>query len=234
MSQRFTELLGGKKTVVFLGEAGSGKSEIAINFAIGLKGETKEKIHFFDMDQTKPLFRSRDVANKIREAGIEFHSNMTQSIEDVAAIAPGVIESITEPDSYVILDIGGNEHGARMIGQFSQYINSEESVVLFLINPYRPWSRNLQNIIETLGKITAASRTTNIRIVSNPNFGSETTAEDILQGNEKLRKMLREINVGKFQISFVCALESLCGELESKIKEPLIPVKIYILYPWQE
>jgi hypothetical protein len=230
LSQRFTELLGGKKTVVLLGEAGSGKSEIAINFALGLRGETNRKIHFFDMDQTKPLFRSRDVANKIRSAGIEFHSNITESIEDVAAIVPGVKEAINEPESFVILDIGGNEHGARMIGQFSQNLNSEDCVVLFVINPYRPWSRDLPSITETIRRITVAARTENIRVVSNPNFGPETTAEDIIKGNEKLKAMLG----GKSEVSFVCALERLCPELEGKITEPLIPVKIYILYPWQD
>jgi len=230
LAQSFTELLGGKKTVVFLGEAGSGKSEIAINFAVGLRGETDRKIHFFDMDQTKPLFRSRDVANQIRSAGITFHSNVDESIEDVAAIAPGVIEAIKEPDSYVILDIGGSDHGARMIGQFSQYLNSDESAVLFLINPYRPWSRDLPSIDETIRRILRASRTASIQLVSNPNFGPETTAEDVLAGNEKLKCMLD----GKLPISFVCALESLCAELKEEIKEPLIPVKIYILYPWME
>lgn len=230
MTQQFTKLLGNKKTIVFIGEAGSGKSEIAINFAMGLRKETERVIHFFDMDQTKPLFRSRDVANQIRSAGIEFHSNFNESIEDVAAIAPGVIEAINEEDSIVLLDIGGNEHGARMIGQFSQYLNSEDSVVLFLINSYRPWSRDLPGITETVRIITAASRTENIRIVSNPNFGLATTAEDVITGNEKLKAMLE----GKFPISFVCALDTLCPELEKRLSEPLIPVKIYILYPWQQ
>ena len=36
MKQILTELLKNKKNFVFVGEAGSGKSEIAINFAIQL------------------------------------------------------------------------------------------------------------------------------------------------------------------------------------------------------
>jgi hypothetical protein len=157
-----------------------------------------------------------------------FHSNTNESVEDVASIAPGVIEAITEPDSYVILDIGGSDHGARMIGQFSVYLDSDDCAVLFLINPYRPWSRDLPGITETISRITRATRTAKIRVVSNPNFGLETTVEDVAAGNEKLKDMLK----GELPISFVCALERLCGELKDKIAEPLIPVKIYILYPW--
>ena len=54
----------GKKNFVFIGEAGSGKSEIAINFAVNLARIADRPVHFFDMDQTKPLFRSRDVKEK--------------------------------------------------------------------------------------------------------------------------------------------------------------------------
>ena len=230
MTQQFSELLNGKNTAVFIGEAGSGKSEIAINFAVGLQKETERKIHFFDLDQTKPLFRSRDAANQIRRSGMVFHCNTDESIEDVATIAPGVIEAINEPESYVILDIGGNEHGARMIGQFSQYLNNDDSIVFFLINPYRPWSRDLPGITETITRVTRASRTGEIQIISNPNFGLETTVEDVLAGNEKLKDMLN----GQLEISFVCALDSLCDRLKDEIAYPLVPVRIHILYPWLE
>ena len=228
MAENFGNFLHGRRKIVFIGESGSGKSEVAINFAVGLKRETDREIHFFDMDQTKPLFRSRDIASHISREGVIFHSNITESIEDVAAIPSGVIEALTEADSHVILDIGGNVHGARMIGQFSQYLNRENCVVFFLINPYRPWSRDLPNIEETIKIISSASRTVKIEIISNPNFGMATTSEDVIIGNQKLKGMLN----GLFPISFVCALERLCPELEGRITESLIPMRIYILYPW--
>jgi hypothetical protein len=228
LSERITDLTGGRRTVIFMGEAGCGKSELSINLAVRLKKETDRPVHFFDMDQTKPLFRSRDVADKIRSEGIVFHSNFDLSVEDQAAIAPGVIEAVNEPDSFVIMDIGGNEHGARMIGQFSEYLNRPDSIAFFPINPYRPWSKDLPSIAETFRRITGASRTANIRVISNPNCGPETTAEDVVSGNEKLESMLG----GACEISFVCALEHLCPELKDRIKKPLFPVKIYILYPW--
>ena len=55
------------KNFVFLGEAGSGKSEIAINLAFDLARKCNRKIHFFDMDMTKPLFRSRDLSEELKE-----------------------------------------------------------------------------------------------------------------------------------------------------------------------
>jgi hypothetical protein len=230
LPQRFTDLLGGRSTAVFLGEAGSGKSEIAINFALGLKGENDRRIHFFDMDQTKPLFRSRDVAEQMRRAGVVFHSNSEESIEDVASVPPGVVEAISEPDSFVILDIGGNERGARMIGQYHQYLNREDCRVFFVINPYCAWSKDYPGIAATIHKISGASRIEQIHIVSNPNFGAETTAEDVITGHARLKGILE----GQLEIAFVCAMEHLYGALQSRIEETLIPITRFIRYPWQD
>lgn len=47
------------RAAVFLGEAGCGKSELAVHLALSLAGKGRE-VHFFDLDQTKPLMRSRD------------------------------------------------------------------------------------------------------------------------------------------------------------------------------
>ena len=230
MTQRYTDILKNNRTVAFLGEAGSGKTEIALNFAMGLRRETDKKIHFFDMDQTKPLFRARDAAQRLQENGIVFHSNMDTSIEDVAAIAPGVLAAFAEEDSYIVMDVGGNEGGARVIGQFFEQMNREDSMILLPINPYRPWSGNAENLAITIDKITSAARTKCVKVISNPNFCAQTCAEDVLVGNEKLKEMLG----GKYEISFVCALEALCEELEDKLEERLIPIEIQILYPWME
>lgn len=230
MPERFTDMLGGKSTAVFLGEAGSGKSEIAINFAIGLKGGTRGKVHFFDMDQTKPLFRSRDVADEIKSAGVVFHSGGEESIEDVASVPPGVIEAMREPDSFVILDIGGNERGARMIGQYHAYLNGDDCRVFFVINPYCPWSKDFPSITETIGMISKASRIERVHVVSNPNFGSETTAEDVAAGHKRLKDILE----GRLEISFVCAMEHLCGTLSAHIEDVLVPIQRFFRYPWQD
>lgn len=56
----------------FIGESGCGKSELAINLAYRLHSCGKE-VHLFDLDQTKPLFRSRDLKERLLQDGIRFH-----------------------------------------------------------------------------------------------------------------------------------------------------------------
>lgn len=230
MKKQYSEILRGRRIAAFLGGAGSGKTEIALNFALGLRGETTRRIHFFDMDQTKPLFRARDAAALLTDAGVTFHSNTDTSIEDVAAIAPGVISAFSEEDSYVILDVGGNEQGARVIGQFFERLNRSDSAVFLPVNPYRPWAGEPEELRETIEKITRAARCDCVQIISNPNFCAETSAEDVLAGNEKLKELLG----GDYEISFVTVSEPLCEALEGRLTERLIPIQIRILYPWME
>lgn len=230
MEQRYTDVMSGKRSIVFFGESGSGKTEIALNLAMGLRQETDRVIHFFDMDQTKPLFRARDAVTRLEAAGVTFHSNFDTSIEDVAAIAPGVLPALGEADSYVIFDIGGNEQGARVIGQFFREMHREDSLFVLPVNPYRPWSGSLEDLSQNLTKITQAARAEAPVVFSNPNFCAETTAEDVVAGHEKLKKLLG----GRFRIPYVCALAPLCPALENRLEERLLPLTIQILYPWME
>ena len=63
-----TDAVGNHSNFVFFGEAGCGKSEIAVNLALALAAKGDRPVRFFDLDMTKPLFRSRDVAETLTEA----------------------------------------------------------------------------------------------------------------------------------------------------------------------
>ena len=64
---------GRRHNFVFLGEAGCGKSEIAVNLALRLAALGEKPVHFFDLDMTKPLFRSREVAEELEKRGVSVH-----------------------------------------------------------------------------------------------------------------------------------------------------------------
>ena len=83
-------------TFVFLGEAGCGKSEISVNLALRLAEQGDRPVYFFDLDMTKPLFRSREMAAPLEERGISVRfqeqfmdapAAVTQSQLDELAIA---------------------------------------------------------------------------------------------------------------------------------------------------
>lgn len=211
-----------KKNFVFLGEGGSGKSELALNWACILNQKFKkdEEVHIFDLDQTKPLFRARDVQQYMEKKNIKMH--FEKQFYDAPTMTGGVSECLKNEKCFVILDVGGNHTGARMIGGFSSLLNQPDTEVYFVINPYRPWSQNVVSVDQTLSSILQVSRIQKVKIISNPNVGATTKAEEVLAGHQKVKAMIEEY----MPISCLCVREELYEEIRKKTDTPVIPVEL--------
>lgn len=181
-----------KKNIILVGEVGCGKTELSINIANDILNHTQKNVVFFDMDQTKTMFRARDLKKYINEK-IEFICG--ESFLDSPLVAPSVIAKLKDENTINILDIGGNEVGAVTLGQYSKFINKENTIVLFLINPYRLLSHTSKSIKNMIENIKNASKINDVFIISNPNFGKETDKEIIKEGVKKLDYLLEKINL---------------------------------------
>lgn len=228
MKKTLTELLNTKKNFVFVGEAGSGKSEIAINFAVNLAKLSDKPVHFFDLDQTKPLFRSRDVKDRLLTENVIFHYQ--EQFFDAPTITGGVREHLADENAIVVIDVGGDHLGSRLIGGFAPLLNREFTQNFFVINSYRPWSKNLVTIDGTMARVLGMAHIdlANVSIMSNPNVGVTTTAHEAISGNEKVKEAIKEY----FKVDYMCAMEDICPEVEPQIDIPLIPIKLYLTYEW--
>lgn len=218
----------GKKLFVFLGEAGSGKSEIAVNWALKLAAQGKP-VRFFDMDQTKPLFRSREVADLLQKNGVMIE--VYHQVLDAPTIPPGIFDKIQETGVYTILDIGGSVMGAKSIGQFAEAWGS--SVEFFLVvNCYRSFSGNQKDLLLTIESITAAARVKNVCLISNPNLGTETTLEDVVHGHHFITAILQGT-------SYTAEVLSVPEWIEEEAKREihgvtLLGISRYIKAPWED
>jgi hypothetical protein len=219
-----------KSNFIFVGEAGSGKSEIAINFAKYLVDLNEKPVHFFDMDMTKPMFRSRDVKAEIEEMGIIFHHE--EQFFDAPTVVGGVNLLLKDENCYVVMDVGGNDIGARAIGGFAPKVNQDNTVVYYVLNAYRPWSGNLNHIDGTLSSILKIShiKLDKVHMISNPNNGVSTTVEEVLEGNLKTLEMIESL----INIDFTCVNETLYEKVKSRTDIPLMPIHLYLTYPWNQ
>jgi len=141
--------------LLFLGGAGSGKSEISVNLAMRLASEQGRAVHFFDLDMTKPLFRSRDAAQSLEQAGVNVH--FQEQFMDAPTLVGGVVPMLQDKSCLTVLDVGGDHLGARSVGGFAPQLNGPDTAVLYVINSYRPWSDTIEHIDETLGRILGVS-----------------------------------------------------------------------------
>ncbi len=223
-------LIGNKTNFVFIGEAGSGKSELAINFAGMLAALGDKPVHFFDMDMTKPLFRSRDVIGEITAMGVHFHHE--EQFYDAPVLVGGVNMRLKDENSYVVMDVGGDHIGARAIGGYAPRLNRSDTMVYYVLNAFRPWSADIEHIDGTLGTILGTShiRLENVHLVNNPNTGVTTTAEEFLEGLKRMEDI-----VGPYKpVDFACVREELYETVKNKTSVPVIPIHLYLTYPWIE
>lgn len=221
-------LTGDEHSFVFIGEAGSGKSEIAINFALSLLQKGGKPVHFYDLDMTKPLFRSRDQAGFLTQQGVAVH--FEEQFYDAPVVTGGVNRLLRDAGCCTVLDVGGDYIGARSIGGYAPLLNAPGTVVWYVINPFRPWSMDIDHIDKVLAQVLGVShvRLENLRLLGNPNLGPETAAEDVISGAEKLAQM-----VGPYKpVDFFCAREELAPALLGNLPGPLFPIRLYLTYEW--
>lgn len=219
---------GGWHNFVFLGEAGCGKSELAISFAKALARTEEKPVHFFDLDMTKPLFRSRDAGAELERAGITVHYQ--EQFMDAPTLVGGVTPMLRDEGSLVVLDVGGDHIGARSIGGFAPQLNRPATAVFYVINAYRPWSDTIEHIDETLGRILGVShvKLSQLFLVANPNNGVTTTLDEVVEGCRKTQALVGEY----LPLSFACVRAELADEAAGRLPVPVFPLHLALTYPW--
>ncbi len=214
------------RNIILLGEAGCGKSELAINLSVQL-AEANETVHLFDLDMTKPLFRARDEKDKLQNIGIHFHYE--EQFQDAPTVVGGVVRQLNDNSAYTVLDVGGDYIGARAIGAYAPYLNRDNTAIIYLLNPYRPWSQKEKWIRHVMADILWTSRLDSKRVVYavNPYLGPDTCKEDISKGWEHICQF-----IDADYISMLCVPAALADEAP-ELDVPIIPIKRYLAYPWE-
>lgn len=214
---------------VFLGEAGCGKSEIAINLALALR-KTESDVHFFDLDMTKPLFRSRDKADYLASQGLTVH--FEEQFMDAPTVNGGVMRMLRSEDALTVLDVGGDYIGARSIGGYAPLLRLPQTKLWYIVNPYRPWSGNQRRLVQVLNDILQVTHLDfdSLHLICNPNLGPGTDAYAVSEGYRLLQDELE----GQWNCEMLVCEDHLTAEVESLVDLPIFPIRRYLAYPWEE
>lgn len=221
------DLMKEKKNFVFIGEAGSGKSEIVLNVAHMLAKRTGKKVDLFDLDQTKPLYRSRDMQEAFAKDGVTIHYQ--EQFQDAPTQVGGVRASLYG-DGYTLLDIGGGHQAARYAGSYCDLLSKEDSVPVYIVNSYRPWTRSLEGIDGTMSHILNSIRLDHIYILGNPNLGYQTSTDEFIQGLEKIDELFD----GLTKVNSACVRKDIYEEVKTRTDKFLLPIELYLTYEWMD
>ena len=169
-----------KRVTLFAGHYGSGKTNIAVNFALWLKSKGLN-VKIADLDIVNPYFRTKDSARVLDNAGITLISSKYANTNvDLPALPEQTYGLVQRRDSYAVLDVGGDDRGAYALGRYAPYILEENDYeMVFVANFYRPLTANAEEALEVMREIEGACGIKFTAIVNNSNLGNITTADDV-------------------------------------------------------
>ena len=179
-----------KRLTLFAGHYGSGKTNIAVNYALHLAAEGK-KVCIADLDIVNPYFRTKDSAKVLEAAGIHLISpQFANSNVDLPALPAEAYRLVTDRTTYGIMDIGGDDRGAYALGRYVPGILEENNYrMIFVANASRPLTRTPEDAMEVMAEIEAACCLKFTDLINNTNLGDLTTAETVLASREYMEKL---------------------------------------------
>ncbi len=165
-----------KRVTLFAGHYGSGKTNIAVNYAEHLKKQGKDVV-IADLDIVNPYFRTKDSEDVLRAMGIDIISpEFANSNVDLPALPSALYGVVENRSRHAVMDIGGDDRGAYALGRFSPYILEENDYeMVFVVNFLRPLTPDADAALEVMREIELACSLPFTAIVNNTNLGRETT-----------------------------------------------------------
>jgi hypothetical protein len=226
-----------RPVTVLVGHFGSGKTEVGINLALGLRAE-RQDVTLVDLDIVKPYFRSRSAAGILAEGGIHlvvpggewFHADLPIVSPEVR----GAVGRATAGGGRVIIDAGGAEVGARVLGSIPGLDDEAVTETLFVVNGRRPFADTPGAVAAMLDEIQRVARLRVTGLVSNSHLMDETTVEVVLEGIELTAAVSERTAV---PVRFHAVTSSVASAVAERLarhgggSEPLLSVDRHIMPP---
>ncbi len=214
-----------KRVTLFAGHYGSGKTNIAVNYAEYLHKSGFEVV-IADLDIVNPYFRTKDSAERLENSGIKIISpEYANSNVDLPALPSELYGVVENRSAHAVLDIGGDDRGAYALGRFTPYILEENDYeMIFVANFCRPLTQTPEEALEVMREIEAAGGIGFMAIVNNTNLGRETTPEVVYNSTAKAQRLSQ---LSGLPILFTSAEDKIAAELDISDVFPLKLQKRY-------
>jgi len=214
---------------VFAGGFGSGKSEIAVNFALDIASKANNTV-LADLDLVNPFFASRDAREKLAGKKVRLIAPGGGLAFDDIPNLPTEIIAIMKQDNELLIDLPGDEVGALIMGYLSKFVTERSSFDFYLvINPYRPFANEWESLLSLKELFEKASLLKFTGIISNPNMVEETNLEVVLNGHQKVVKLASCLGL---PIKYLTVEERLAKFLPPEFKQMVKEIHLYLRPGW--
>ena len=226
-----------KKMMVLIGNYGSGKSELALNFAFRA-AERGERTELLDLDMVNTYFRLTERGKQVQMKEIRLVSpNFANSGIETLSLPAEVASAFAMDWDTVIFDVGGDAVGSTALGRYHEdFLALEEGAleVLNVVNIRRPLAGTVEKVIHLQEEMQIHSRLKITGMINNTNLAEVTGPDELRDGYEIIREVSRKTGVPvKYTSGKAALLEQFLSEGHDPkyIGEPL-PIDIYMRRDW--
>ena len=225
-----------KKYVLLTGHYGSGKTNVALQFAYDLAAADK-RVAIVDLDIVNPYFRSSDYTPALEEGGIRIIGpNFARTALDTPSLSAQVYSVFEESfdADYIIFDVGGDDAGATALGRYHGYFEKIDYQMIGVINYFRNLTQTPEETIEVLSEIERASGLTLSGLINNSHLHTQTALEDIERGLAYAQGVSKADNLPLLCTTIPASLLSGTSDVENTPlgESALYPIKIHVQTPW--
>ncbi len=172
-------MLNLKNFILVCGHYGCGKTNFAMNLALDFKN-TGEEVTLVDMDLVNPYFRCSDYRDFLDESGIELIAPTYGGTNLDLPSLPANVNAMFLKKGRVIVDVGGDDVGATVLGRFRDRLSEIDYDCLYLVNMYRNLTQTPEDALQVLHEIENVSTVRATHVVNNSHLKNETTVDRIL------------------------------------------------------
>ena len=220
-----------KRITIFTGHFGSGKTEVAVNYALQT-AETGKKTAIVDLDIVNPFFRTADVRHRLEAEGIKVITPVYANTNVDVPSLPPEISGMFEDRSYsVIIDVGGDDLGGRAGSRYREQIVSEDYIHYFVVNTRRPMTRTPEEIIRMITEIQDRAGLKVDMLVNNANVLGESTPDLLAEASRILKAVSTRLSI---PVGFISGMEEVLSRYDGGKGIERLYMKKNIKLPWEQ
>jgi hypothetical protein len=222
------DALSPNATVAFVGPLGVGKTETAINYALAAvrSGRTTCLI---DLDVVTPYFRVGDYRAQLSRTGLRVIApSGSLANYETPALSPDIAGALGEPDLHTVLDVGGDAHGARLLGTYAPHISRRSCDFWMVVNPFRRGS-SPADVFEQRASVERIAGLPITGIIANPHCGADTKPDHLRSGWEVIRECARSLQL---PVVWFAVMDDLADEIPD-VNIPRLLLRPHVRLPWE-
>ena len=180
-----------KEVFILIGNYGSGKTELALNFAFRA-AEQGKRVELIDLDMVNTYFRLTDRGNLIKTKEIRLVSpNFARTNVETLSLPAEVASAFALEWDLVIFDVGGDSTGATALGRYYEDFAElpEGSLhVLNVVNTRRPMAGTPERLVSLMRDMERHSRQKVTGLINNTNLARLAGPDDLRDGYEVVKE----------------------------------------------